>query len=120
MEEFFYGDLDGYFIKTDKTEVFILISSLQHCCEKWGYLSSDDDLSLFIGAKLQDVKLTDKALNQEIVEKSGYYEYAGGIQFVDFITNKGTFQIAVYNSHNGYYGHDIFVIMDKVIYEGRL
>lgn len=37
------------------------------------------------------------------------------IQFVDFVTSRGTFQLAVYNSHNGYYGHGIIVAKDDEI-----
>ena len=45
----------------------------------------------------------------------------GGIQFVDFVTDRGTFQLAVYNSHNGYYGHGILVLKnDEVLLEDDL
>lgn len=87
----------------------------QSCCENWGYLSSEDDLTQFIGNELIEVKLTDVALNQSKLEDSGYYDGDGGIQFVDFVTNKGVFQLAVYNSHNGYYGHGIVVAKDNDI-----
>ena len=107
---------DGYKVTTDQTNIFILISNRQYCCEGWGYLSSDDDLSQFMGAELKEVNLTDTGLNKINVEKLWINE--GGIQFVDFVTNKGTFQLAVYNGHNGYYGHFIKVIIgDKAICE---
>jgi hypothetical protein len=54
-------------------------------------------------------------LNQTVVKESGYYEDEGGIQFVDFVTDKGVFQLAVYNAHNGYYGHGILVAKDDEI-----
>ena len=107
--------MDGYKVETDKHVFYVLINNDQYCCENWGYLSSEDDLSIFIGAELCEVKLTDKALNQKIVDESGYYDDAGGIQFVDFITDKGVFQLAVYNAHNGYYGHGILVVKDTEI-----
>jgi len=45
----------------------------------------------------------------------------GGICFVDFITTNGTFQLAVYNSHNGYYGHGIVVAIDeKIVHDDTL
>ena len=50
-----------------------------------------------------------------MLEKSGYYEEEGGIQFVTFKTNKSVFQLAVYNCHNGYYGHGIIVAKDEEI-----
>jgi len=110
-----FADMDGFLVETDKHKYYVLIDNGQSCCESWGYLSSEDDLTQFIGANLIEVKLTDKALNQRIVDESGYYEDEGGIQFVDFATDKGVFQLAVYNSHNGDYGHGILVTKDDDI-----
>lgn len=107
-----YGEYDGYKVVTDKHIYLILIDNGQSCCESWGYISSEDDHTKFIGAELKEVNLTDKALNTKIVEESGYYDDCGGIQFVDFVTNEGVFQLAVYNAHNGYYGHGIIVAKD--------
>lgn len=110
-----YSAMDGYKIQTDKHTFLVLIDNGQSCCENWGYFSSEDNLENYIGSQLKEIKLTDKALNQQVVEKTDYYEDDGGIQFVDFITDKGTFQIAVYNAHNGYYGHGIIVAKDDDI-----
>lgn len=110
-----YSNMDGYKIETENHTYYVLIDNGQSCCENWGYFSSEDDLSLFIGNDLIEVRLTDTALNQIVVDKSGYYEDAGGIQFVDFVTDKGVFQLAVYNAHNGYYGHGIIVAKDEEI-----
>lgn len=111
-----YSNMDGYKIETDKHIFHVLIDNGQSCCESWGYLSSEDDHLPFIGAELREVRLTDTALKQSVVEKSDYYGGdGGGIQFVDFVTNKGTFQLAVYNDHNGYYGHGILVAKDEEI-----
>lgn len=116
-----YGLMDGYKVKTDSTEILILIDNGQSCCESWGYFSSDDDLTRFIGATLTEINLTDVALSKSAVEKSDWYGGDGGIQFVDFVTNKGVFQIAVYNAHNGYYGHGIVVaIGNEVFHEDTL
>ena len=42
--------------------------------------------------------------------------YEGGIQFVDFNFSDGdSLKFAVYNSNNGYYGHDIVVARDKKV-----
>lgn len=113
-----YGgaNMDGYHITTDGHSIHVLIDNGQSCCESWGYFASEDDFAAFIGAELREVKLTDTALHQERVEASGYYGGdAGGIQFVDFVTSQGTFQLAVYNAHNGYYGHGIVVAIDNDI-----
>lgn len=32
--------------------------------------------------------------------------------FVDIKTDKGVFQLTVYNSHNGYYGHSVVFLRD--------
>lgn len=101
---------EGYIVKTEDKEYKVLISNSQSCCESFGYLQSEDDLAEFIGAELFSVQTTDVALVKEDVE----YGYGNGdIMFVDFNTNKGTFQLAVYNAHNGYYGHGIIITTDE-------
>lgn len=107
-------NMDGYEVETDQHVYRVLISNEQSYCESWGYLASDDDLTPFIGAELREVRLTDTALNTARVEESDYYGGdEGGIQFVDFVTDRGTFQVAVYNGHNGYYGHGVIVAKDN-------
>lgn len=112
-----YSKYDGYEVETDNHRFLILIDNGQCCCESWGYLSSDDNLTNYIGKTLLEVVLTDTALNQKAVDKSDYYGGdEGGIQFVDFKCSDGSvLQLAVYNAHNGYYGHPIFVIKDEEI-----
>ena len=109
--------MDGYEITTENKKIFVLISNGQNCCEEWGYFSSEDKLSDFIGADLLEVNLADTERNQKkLKEVLEYGVYGGGIQFVDFVTTKGVFQLAVYNAHNGYYGHDILITSgDKVL-----
>ncbi len=120
-EVFDIDGMDGYKVTTDSKEIFVLIDGYQSCCESWGYFSSDDDFEKFIGSQLISLDLTDKALNNIKVEESDYYEDCGGIQFVNFTTSKGLFQLAVYNSHNGYYGHGILVkINEEVIFDDFL
>lgn len=110
-----YSAMDGYKVETDKHTICVLIDNGQSCCESWGYFSSEDDMNRFVGTELKEINLTDKALNVKKVEESGYYEDEGGIQFVDFVTNEDIFQLAVYNAHNGYYGHGILVAKDNEI-----
>lgn len=106
--------MDGYEVATDQHVYRVLINNEESCCESWGYLASEDDLAPFLGAELREVRLTDTALNMTRVEQSEHYGDmdAGGIQFVDFVTDRGTFQLVVYNAHNGYYGHSILVAKD--------
>ena len=115
VEEFSENGMEGYKVSTKRISVRVLIDSFQSCCESWGYISSADDFTPFIGAILKEVKLTDVALNQQVVDDTGYYDEDGGIQFVDFVTSRGTFQLAVYNAHNGYYGHGILVALGEDI-----
>lgn len=99
-----YNSFEGYVITTSKDAVKVGISNGQDCCENWGYLISEDDLSDMVGAELLDVKITDTGLNTLMKEKADDI-YEGDIMFVDFITTQGTFQVACYNEHNGHYGH---------------
>jgi len=110
-----FSEMDGYKVETDKHTFLVLIDNGQSCCESWGYMSSEDEHEKFIESELIEVNLTDTALNQIKVKESDYYEDSGGIQFVDFVTNVGVFQLAVYNGHNGYYGHGILVAKDEEI-----
>ncbi len=114
---------DGYMVKTDSHVFQVLIENGQHCCENWGYFSTPDDCEKFIGAELIDVVLSNTELNQQrCMEIMGdpYFPSDwrsglsyGDIQFVDFKTNRGVYQLAVYNAQNGYYGHSIKVIIDE-------
>jgi hypothetical protein len=102
------GGYDGYKVETEQGDLFILIDNGQCCCESWGYFSTEDELQNFIGADLLDIELTDTALTTESIEELECLDN-GGVQFVTFKTDKGVFQLAVYNAHNGYYGHGIYV-----------
>ena len=65
------GGYDGYKVTTEEDIYVVLISNGQNCCENFGYLSSEDDLSQFVGADLIDVVLTDTALNTKTVDDIG-------------------------------------------------
>ena len=102
--------MDGYEVVTDNgTNVRVMSSDGQSCCESWGYFTSEDDLTQFIGAELREVNLVDTALDVRRIKEVDDYLKEDDIQFVNFETNKGMFQLAVYNMHNGYYGHNIVV-----------
>lgn len=107
--------MDGFEVITERNKFQILISNSQNCCERWGYTSTEDDLNDYIGSELFDVTLVDTCINEDIFsEENGFYSYPD-VQFVNFDTSNGLFQLAVYNGHNGYYGHFIVVSKDENI-----
>lgn len=109
-----YGEYDGYKIETDKNIHYVLINNGQSCCESWGYITSNDNFEEYTGKVLKEIVLTDVALNNKKVEE--LYLDEGDIQFVNFKFEDGDLlQLAVYNSHNGYYGHSIIVGNEKEI-----
>ena len=103
-----WGGYDGYKVSGTKEDIYLLIDNGQSCCEDWGYFSTEDDTSQFIGAEILGIELTDTSLKTEPIEQIKYLD-CGGVQFVTFKTSKGIFQLAVYNAHNGYYGHGVYV-----------
>jgi hypothetical protein len=126
IEESFRGnkklkDFDGYTLETREKIYYIAISTGQSCCEEYGTIQSNDNLSEFIGSEIKDITYSNCAdySDCEIFEKAvspGYSAYnVFDCAFIDVNTDIGSFQLAVYNLHNGYYGHDIQVIVeDKV------
>lgn len=105
-----WASYDGYIIKTTLQEIKVGISNGQSCCEQWGYCSTLDNPEEFIGARLKEVKITNTAL--ETATFTG--EYSGNTMFVTIETSEGTFQLVMYNDHNGYYGHEAIVVSNKL------
>lgn len=68
----------------------------QSCCEN-RYMTTDDDLSRFIGAELVSAE-TSSAPNIEY--EDGDHE----VQFLKVTTSFGVFTMESHNEHNGYYG----------------
>ena len=108
-----YSHFEGFKIVTDKKEFVIGVSNEHNCCESWGHISSEENFDNFIGAEVIDYKCKDNAeyTDIELTKKNAgdcvdVYDCA----FIDFNTSKGQLQFAVYNHHNGYYGHDIKVL----------
>lgn len=69
----------------------------QSCCEH-RYMATDDDLTTFAGDKFVNIELKDAPA------QTGEYGDEHEIQFLDITTEKGFFQMANHNEHNGYYG----------------
>lgn len=118
-----HSNMAGYEIKTNKQIIRILIDDSPGCCEHWGYFSTNDNIKDFIGGELISLALTDTALNEKIVKDNGADSSSldcGGIMFVNFNTNLGLLQFAVYNAHNGYYGHSVVVESNQLKHETSL
>lgn len=117
-EATYWSMYDGFKITTDSQEILCLITNSQNCCEHFGMFESQDNTDSFIGADLIAVNVVDEALNVEKWNKE--HEYGldnGGVMFVNFETNRGTFQLAAYNAHNGYYGHTARLISKQINHE---
>jgi len=70
----------------------------QSCCEH-RYMTCDDDLPYYIGATFVDADLAD---GPEV--EDGEWGDVHEQQFLNIYTDRGKFQIANHNQHNGYYG----------------
>ena len=108
-----YSYYDGLHIKTEKNEIWFLIDNSQNCCEEWGYISSEEDYTAFIGAEYLGY---DNIKAGNLMQKlHGTWEEEQGTVFLNVQTSKGLLQFAVYNYHNGWYGHNVIcVINDKI------
>lgn len=117
----YYHEWEGYEITTKHNVFLLLIGKGQICCEQYGsgYFSTTDRIKDFIGADLKNVSIVNTALKVKKWTELDISE--NDAMFVNFETSKGLFQIAVYNSHNGYYGHSIVFFNNKdVVVESSL
>lgn len=111
IEEVVTYENEGYLIETDKAKYTVYVGGEKEgqCCESWGYMSTDDNLDEYIGAELLSIEeVDDDYATKQIRERDGkYIDEGGDTCFVRVNTSKGMFTLAVYNAHNGYYGHSI-------------
>lgn len=124
-----YKGMEGYKIVTDKQEILILINNSQQCCEEWGYeacsekgiLETQDDLDDYIGAEILDIEIvdTEKDIYKSLTDRV-YRFYSSNAEFVNIKTSKGKLQFAVYNAHNGYYGHTIYIKFNNEVINSQL
>jgi hypothetical protein len=106
----------GYQVITNQQTIKVGISDGKSCCEDYGYLITNDDTKDFIGATLLSISIVDVALNNKEIEQLEYLD-RGGVMFVNFETSKGLLQLAAYNAHNGYYGHDAVLVSKQLNHE---
>lgn len=84
-----------YLIFVDGTQLKIYDDG-QSCCES-RYIVCDDDLESFRGSVFLDILIKDAP---DIEDGGEVHE----VQFLEIITNNGTFVCSNHNEHNGYYG----------------
>lgn len=101
--EFGYGLFAGYRITTENFIINCLIDNRQSCCEEWGYLSSADNLSDFIGAEALTIEIIE--IDNSIKNDDSYDKE----EKINLETSKGLLQFSVYQKHNGYYTHGTIV-----------
>jgi len=116
-----FGKVSGFVVKTDEQDIILVISSVQSCCESFGYFWTNDDTKEFIGAEVYNVSITNTMLETKDIDKNENIKVdEGDTMFVNIDTDKGMLQFVAYNSHNGYYGHDAYVISNKLRTEKSL
>lgn len=84
-----------HFVMDDGTKMR-LYDNGQSCCEN-RYMRTDDKLADFVGAKLLGAEVKEAP---SVPDQYGEHE----VSFLDVKTDKGVFQMASHNEHNGYYG----------------
>ena len=115
-----WGGYDGYKIKTEQDEYLFLIDNGQNCCEDWGYLSTPDELSDYIGADLLSVKrvtVNDCAKDENLKYMMECKYDPANTMFVNVETSNGLLQFAAYNQHNGYYSHKVVLLKNGEVIE---
>lgn len=107
IEEVVTYENEGYLIETDKAQYTVYVGGEKEasCCESWGYMSTDENLDEYIGAELLSIEEVDSNYNTKEIKLDAYN--SADTCFVRVNTSKGMFTLAVYNDHNGYYGHSI-------------
>ena len=95
----------GYkIIMSDSTkDITCKIENAHKCCEKWGVYTKSN-LDEFIGAEYRSIDVSK-------IKKEEYEE----MRMVDITitTNRGSITLYLYNEHNGYYSHEVFIESEK-------
>ena len=105
---------EGLIIETDKGSIKLVISDSQSCCENFGslFFETPDDISQFIDAEILQI--------EDISIKREEYIDTDSETQLRITTDKGIIQYAIYNEHNGYYGHGTILQVFDTIETGSL
>jgi hypothetical protein len=88
--------------KFDDESDLVIYDGGQSCCEQ-RWMHSDDNLGYYSGAVLMDMSVRDGG-EVPAEDNAGGWDDTTESQFLVVDTDKGSFTVANYNSHNGYYG----------------
>jgi hypothetical protein len=96
----------GYNITMSDTtkNITCKIENAHICCEKWG-IHTETKLNDFIGAEYYSIVTKIKKKNDDELVTL----------VVTISTNRGNIILHLYNDHNGYYSHDVFIECEKGI-----
>lgn len=111
---------DGYEIITTHQTIRFVIDNDQQCCENFGYVVSEDDLRYFIGSELYSIWTTDQFIHKKIMLQLLPFDSEFNGVFINIYTSKGYLQFALYNYHNGYYGHNFQILSNQLKVDGIL
>ena len=105
---------EGLIIETDKGSIKLVISDSQSCCENFGslFFETPDDISQFIDAEILQIE-------DICIKREDYIDTDSETQ-LRITTDKGIIQYAIYNEHNGYYGHGTILQVFDTIETGSL
>jgi hypothetical protein len=117
----------GFIIETEKQIIKILIGEDAingGCCERSGYLTTNDNINDFIGSEFMGISVIDMELKEKqyparmakiLGEKAEAEGETTDTMFVNITTSIGLLQFVAYNIHNGYYGHNAKVIFQTIL-----
>jgi hypothetical protein len=91
----------GYkIIMSDTTKnITCKIENSRNCCEKWG-IHTKSNFNEFIGAEYYSIDIHKQ--NRKKYEEMRMVN-------ITITTNRGIITLHLYNEHNGYYSHDVFI-----------
>ena len=107
-------DIEGYIINTNKGNISFLVNNQHQCCERFGYLSTPDNHSEYINENILNITITH---NYTVDENDGD-TLTNNIMFITLNTTSGDLQFSAYNVHNGYYGHEVDIVILNEKYNG--
>ena len=115
IEETTFDNFEGYKITTTSQEILMGISDDGQCCENYGYLTSEDNFSDFIGSELMKIESVDVSLSVKVIDYlHNNHIDMDSCMFFNLYTTSGMLQFVVYNEHNGYYSHEAVFISNQI------